>query len=306
MHNLVDIDRVLIGDNPFNLVDHLSQERARSRTPLNSKDVARIILCALESGASGFTFSSTKRVRDALSEMQNGDKCPGFGLYPIFPDANELARMASEGGLVRAATELLAGYSIVRKAGSALGAGAALLRADPEKLLKAYLSAELASLRRVAPTGTRVKAVFLHEILTELIISFRLDELFQTYTNFVRSQYDALPGVVTRNFPSFVRFANEGAFGELAVLTPFNKMGFQMNPSRRECEESLSGANSLHIIAMSIMAGGHLSFSDSVDYLLRLPVKVSCAVGVSTEGHAKETFSLLRALVSTSGGSSTG
>ncbi|MDG7018258.1 MAG: hypothetical protein JRN73_07905 [Nitrososphaerota archaeon] len=289
----------MIGDNPFNLVDHLSQERARLRTPLNPKGIARIVLCALESGASGFTFSSTKRIRDALSEIQNLGECPDFGLYPIFPDANELARKASEGGLGSAATELLAGYSIIHKVGSAAGAGAALLRADHEKLLKAYLSAELASLRRVAPTGTRVKAVFLHEIMTELIISFGLDELFHSYTNFVRSQYDALPGVVTRNFPSFVRFANQGTFGELAVLTPFNKMGFQMNPSRKECEESLFEANSLHIIAMSIMAGGHLSLSDSVGYLKTLPAKVSCAVGVSTEDHARETFSRLKLLMST-------
>lgn len=291
---MVEIDRLLIGDNPFNLVDHLSQERARSRAPLSSRDIARIIRCALENGASGFTFSSTKRVRDALSEMQNDGKCPDFGLYPIFPDANELARMTSEGGLGRVATELLAGYSIIRKAGSAVGAGAAFLRADPEKLLKAYLSAELASLRRVAPTGARPKAVFLHEILTELIISFGLDELFRSYTNFVRGEYNVLPGVVTRNFPSFVEFTNKGAFGELAVLTPFNKMGFQMNPSREECESALGKADGLNVIAMSIFSGGYLTLAEATSYIKSLEKSFSCVVGVSSASHARETFGFLR------------
>ena len=290
---MVGIDRVLIGDNPFNLVDHLSQKRARSRPLLSSEDIARIIRCALESGATGFTFSSTKRAHDALSVMRGDGCCQDFGLYPVFPDVNELARTASEGGLVHVAKELLADSSLFSKAGTTLGAGTALLRADPAALLRTYLSAELSSLRRVAPAGSRVKAVFLHEIITELIISFKLDEIFRSYTDFIRGQYNAIPGVVTRNFPSLVRFTNGGGFGELAVLTPFNRVGFQMNPSRKECERTLADGNSLHVIAMSILAGGHLGPQEAIDYLLSLSKPVSVVVGVSSTSHARDSFSLL-------------
>ena len=290
---MVGIDRVLIGDNPFNLVDHLSQKRTRSRSPLSSEDIARIIRCALESGATGFTFSSTKRTHGALSAMRDDGYCADFGLYPVFPDVNELARTASEGGLVHVAKELLAGSSLFSKAGTTLGAGAAFLRADPALLLRTYLSAELSVLKRVAPAGGHVRAIFLHEILTELIISFKLDEIFHSYTDFVRGQYKAMPGVVTRNFPRLVRFANGGSFGELAVLSPFNSLGFQMNPSRDECERALAGAKEINVVAMSILAGGFLDLREATRYLSRLPSRVSCTIGVSSVPHAEETFRYL-------------
>lgn len=290
---MVDIDRVLIGDNPFNLVDHFSQERSRLRDPMNASDIAAVIRCALESGATGFVFSSTRRVRAALSAMREDGKNREFGLYPVFPDAYELARSASEGGVVQVAKELMAGSSLFRKTETMLDAGTALLRTDAVKLLRTYLRAELSSLRRIVPAEGRVKAVFLHEILTELIVSFKLDGFLHSYVDFIQDEYHALPGVVTRNFPSFVRFVSDGGFGELAVLTPFNKAGFQMNPSRRDCEESLVNAKSLHVIAMSVMAGGYLSLSESIDYLMSLSTKISCVVGVRSEDHARETFSYL-------------
>ena len=289
---LTDIARILIGDNPFNLVDHFSQERSRLKAPLSVEATAEVVLSALHNGATGFNFSSTKKIRDVLSLMRETGS-PDFGLYPIFPDVYGLARAASERGFANTAKELLGGGSIFRKTKTLLEAGTAFLTADPRKLLRTYLSAELACLERVSPTGARLRAVILHEVLSELIVSFRLDDLLREYVDYVRDEFRAMPGFVTRNFVRFLSFVEEGDFGELIVMTPFNKVGYQMNPSREECERALVRSAGIDVIAMSVLSAGFLTPNEAFTYLKSLPQDVSCVVGVSTVEHAIETFSLL-------------
>ena len=62
---------LLVGDNPFHSISHLSQERARGRTedPGNPKYAASLILTALENGSNGFTFSVSETTLAILKEL---------------------------------------------------------------------------------------------------------------------------------------------------------------------------------------------------------------------------------------------
>ena len=78
------------------------------------------------------------------------------------------------------------------------------------------------------------------------------------------------------------------------IATPFNKAGFQMNPSREECENILSSLSSPVVIAISVLAAGYLKPVEAVNYIESLPNIKGVAVGVSKEYHARETFKLLK------------
>jgi hypothetical protein len=62
---------LLVGDNPFHSISHLSQERARSRTedPSDPKYAAGLILTAMKNGANGFTFSVSETTLAILKEL---------------------------------------------------------------------------------------------------------------------------------------------------------------------------------------------------------------------------------------------
>lgn len=104
--------------------------------------------------------------------------------------------------------------------------------------------------------------------------------------------YDVPPGFVTYNLPRFIRLFREEALSlkDVIVMTPFNRLGYQMSPSRDTCERSLSSFHEGQVIAMSIMAGGYLNLDEAIDYVSTLPNLSGIAVGVSSREHAVDFF----------------
>ncbi|MHB1907781.1 MAG: hypothetical protein ACYCQJ_02780 [Nitrososphaerales archaeon] len=291
------IDRILVGDNPFIGVDHLSQERSREKgNRSNSARIPRVIDTALEAGAQGLVCSAHPIMKDALADMRKMEYQKHFGVYLIVPDAQSYVRLASEKGMLGLVTDIFGKQTLKGKTRTLLRGSFSALTMDPKRLIAAYLNMEASIFAKSLPKNANLKSIFLHELLTELIVSFNMSDLVKTYIDFVRDSLNLIPGFVTRNF---ARFANtissmDVDLQDIAVLTPFNKLGFQMNPNRESCEESLLRIPKAQIIAMSLLAAGYLSLNDATDYLTKLPRSVSCVVGVSTQAHAKETFSFLR------------
>ena len=83
-------------------------------------------------------------------------------------------------------------------------------------------------------------------------------------------------------------------FGDVVIAAPFNKLGFQMDPSKAECEKALASVDGANVIAISILAAGYLKPSEAIEYVAGLPNIAGVSVGVSKEQHARETFRLLK------------
>ncbi len=142
----------------------------------------------------------------------------------------------------------------------------------------------------------------MHEVVTDLCVSLQAKDLFDSYMQHVRNEFDAMPGFVTRNFVRFVEFFESRglALNNTVIMTPFNGIGFQMNPSKQSCEECLSRMEDCNVIAMSILAGGYLGLDAAIEYLERLQRLSGVVVGVSSSEHADQTFSRLGRLSSNS------
>ncbi len=103
------------------------------------------------------------------------------------------------------------------------------------------------------------------------------------------------PGFETRNFSYLVnKFKEWGiGFNGLVLAAPFNKIGFYMNPSKDECEKSLTDVSGSTVIMMSILAAGYLNPGEAIAYVRELSNANAVVVGVSNEKQARETFKLL-------------
>ena len=250
----------------------------------------------MENGANGFTFSTTPKMLSLIHAMKDEGFSKKISLYPVIPDIQSYFQLVSErgtpGALIGKLTELNAGS----KVRSIIGGGLGLLTRNPEKILQTYVKAESSLVEASLPAGARIESVFLHEIGTDLMVSLKMASLFEAFRHTVEDSLGVVPGFVTRNFPRFIDFIQNNSIDlkEYLVLTPFNSLGFQMNPNKQACEKALEDAKGVNVIAMSILAGGCLGLEESADYLSSLPSKVSCVVGVSSTEHAGATFSYLR------------
>jgi hypothetical protein len=164
---------------------------------------------------------------------------------------------------------------------------------DPVALLKTYLTYEISRIRSSAGKGANLESVLLHEIITDMALALNIDWLFKSHIDFVLKK-GMRPGFETRNFAYLVsKFKDWGIdFKDVVVATPFNAVGFQMNPSREECEKALVDVGSSSVIAMSILAAGYLKPPEAIEYVKSLPNLKGLVVGVSKERHARETFKL--------------
>ena len=91
---------LLVGDNPFHGISHLSQARAASRgADVGSPERgAGLVAAALDHGADGFMFSASETTLGILRRLVRDRKPEGLRLYVIVPYAYEYVRMAVRAG----------------------------------------------------------------------------------------------------------------------------------------------------------------------------------------------------------------
>jgi len=289
---------LLVGDNPFHGISHLSQERSRIRgdTPTSPEYAAKLVSIAVENGANGFMFSvsdTTLSILDILRKNGNND---GLRLYAIVPYAYEYVRLAGALGGVPGLAKKLVREIVFSGNFRAMASGLnGIARSDLASLVKTYLLYEVSRVRRSAGEKAELESVLLHQLITDLCLGLGLDWVFKFYTEFLLKR-GITPGFNTGNFALLVKKLKEWDIGleDVVIAAPFNKVGFQMVPSREECEKALAGLPKPNVLAISILAAGYLKPEEAVDYMAGLPNIKGLAVGVSKEKHAYETFKLLR------------
>jgi len=293
---------LLVGDNAFHGISHLSQQRARERSikdnPSNVEYATKLVKLSLQNGANGFMFSVSETTLSILKALDH-DKTPD--LYAIVPYAYEYVRLATKVGGIsglakQVSRQIMFSRNIVTVAPNLIG----LLRVDPSAFLKTYLIYEISRIKSAAGKDANLKSVLLHEVITDMALALDLDWFFKSYVKFF-SKSKIRPGFETRNFPYLVQKLNEWQIdlNKITIAASFNKLGFQMNPSKVDCENALMAASGAQIIAISILAAGYLAPSEAVTYIANLPNIQLIVVGVSKERQACETFNLLKKTLKT-------
>lgn len=288
---------LLVGDNPFHGISHLSQERGRARGNMLtcSENAANLVMTSLENGASGFMFSVSETTLSILRVIRESEESEPLGLYAIVPYAYEYVRLANQvGGILGVAKKIAKEITVSGNMRAVAMGLKGVVRVDPISLMKAYLTYEISRIKSSAGKKANLRSVLLHQAITDMALALRLDWLFKSYVDFML-KLGITPGFNTGNFAYLVNKFREWNIdlGNITIAAPFNKVGFQMNPSRRECKKALESVPEPTVIAISILAAGYLSPPEAIDYIATLPNIKGVAVGVSKENHARETFRLL-------------
>ena len=292
------MDRLILGANPLAGVDHFMNERARERLlNINEEKSAQTIRAAFEAGAQGFNFSPSSELYGILKSMKENGYRHEFGLYPILPDINTYRETFLTQGSLGMVRQILAELSWSGKVRMIAQSGLSILTVDITRAMKAYIDMEIERLFQVMPERARLRSTLIFEALTDMAVAFRTRDIITEYANYLQDKYHIKAGFVTRNLPRFVEFCQQ--FGlplrDIVVMTPVNAIGFQMTPTREDCETTLSKLAEANVIAMSVLAGGQIQIDEAIEYLRTVRNVSSVAIGVSTVSHAQETFGKLKA-----------
>jgi len=293
---VIPVKHLLVGDNAFIGHSHMSQTMARQKVlRLEHDAIVRVIEKAVSCGATGFTFSAHPTNFQILRSLMMSDNIDShFAIYPVLPYAARYVRAINEKGIIGLMTDVFSQLPVAEKAKLIVHGSISTLTLNPIGAMMAYIDSELSQI----PRNSNIQSVLLHEVITDLGISFGAIEMFESFIRHIRDKWHAMPGFVTRNFPKLVSLLHEmdWPIRDILVMTPFNSIGFQMNPSKQSCEECLSKMENGNVFAMSILAGGYLSLTEAVAYIKQLSNLSGIVVGVSSLYHAERTFMSLREL----------
>lgn len=289
---MVEIDKIVFGDNQFFGINHMSQEKAQQLAEkfYNIENVFRVYDMAIKTGINGIMLNSNDRAREICEFFRENSKYDYLNWYPSIPYPHKYANLVAEKGIFPAINEVLfKDNSAKNVAGLIVKGGSALLTKDAIKLMKMLIDIEMKMFQ-----GLNIKVVFLQNIVTDLLLGFEIKTVFEAFCTYIKTKYNALPGFITQNMPVLLNKLSDWDIKEVVVCSSFNKIGYLMSPDVQSYIDSVKNNNpaSYQIMAMSTLASGAIPADEAYNFINEQNIQ-SVVFGASSKNHIEETFNLI-------------
>jgi len=281
------MEKVILGDNQFFAVSHLSDEKSRAQS-IRFKDdesIIRVIDQAIELGINTFMCTTHDRIANICEHMRNNpDKYKGFKIYPCMPYAHKYANAVTELGIVGTIKQYVPGniFSTFAKGGMAF------LSKDFMKLMEIFIDAEMKMFK-----GIPTPVIFIQNVLVDMILGLKMFEVFAEYDAYIRKKFNAEPGYITMNLPALLDALNSVGITNPIICASINKIGFRMSGGKDVYEKCLK-EKEFRLIAMQVLAAGALRPKEAIEYLGQFPKIESVLFGASSKSHIQETQELIQ------------
>jgi hypothetical protein len=283
------MDRLLLGDNQFFGVNHMSEEKARAQA-MRFQDVQAIIEVidiAYEEGIRTFMCTTHSRIEEICDHVRaNPAKYEGFKFFPCMPYAHKYANAVTEYGMLGALKKMLPDGGLLD---AALRGGMSLARKDIEGVTTLLIDAEMNMFR-----GLETPAIFLQNIVVDFLLGLGFDEAFRIFADYVRSKYGAEPGFITMNLPMLLDTLDRVGVKNPIVCANINKIGFRMCGGLDAYEQALR-EREFRPIAMSVLASGAIPADEAIEWVCRQPRIESIVFGASSRTNIRSTSRLVSA-----------
>ena len=282
------LDKLILGSNPFEGVGYLSREQTRHYQEFfrHKENIIPILEASYNLGVKTFTASTNEPVMGALKEFKHSND---LKILPVVPNAYEYARDSTDKGVLGTVLHKAKQIDVYRKLRLGLRALTkiqGILSKDMVTLLTSLLDFELSTFRHY-----NVQGIILHGQVTDLALSSDNKELLNVYINLVQEQYKATPIVATHNFGLLLRKLKEWNI-KIPVMGPVNKKGFMMKPSQEEVLQLIEETEST-ILAKKVLAGGRLTPEEALPFLLGKKIG-SVVIGIGSLSEAYHTLSVAK------------
>lgn len=285
------MDRIIFGDNQFFGINHMSEEKAQEQSE-RFKDLSaiiRVIDTAYECGIHAFMFNTHDRVAQLCDHFRaNPDKYADLRLYPSMPYAHKYANAVNEKGMVGALNEFIfSGRSMGEAFQTILRGGKSIFNKDMVEVMKLLVDAEMRMFK-----GLNVRAVFLQNIVTDLLLGLGVKEVFTEFSMHIRKTYGVDAAFNSMNMPKLLAFLQDCGIENPIICSSINKAGYLMSPDIQSYEGVLKN-NSFRPMAMSILASGAVPPKEAIEYVCSFKNIKSIVFGASSRNHILQTKELI-------------
>jgi hypothetical protein len=281
------MDRVLFGDNQFFGVNHMSEEKARSQAMrFQSVDAVMDILdAAYDCGIRTFMCTTHDRIGSICERIRTNQYGRGtFRLHPCMPYAHKYANAVTDDGLVGAIKRFTPQEGVFD---AMMRGGISLATKDIEGIATLLVDAEMTMFH-----GLETPAIFLQNVLVDLLLGLGLKDVFVIFADHVRRRYGAEPGFITMNLPMLLNTLDEIGIENPIVCSNINKSGFRMCGGRDAYEHCLR-TREFRAIAMSVFASGAIEPREAIEWVCALPNIHSILFGASSRANIRATCDLI-------------
>jgi len=280
------MEKVILGDNQFFAVSHLSDEKSRAQS-IQFKDnesIIRVLDQSIELGIKTFMCTTHDRIAGICEHIRNNPKqYEGFKIYPCMPYAHKYANAVTELGIVGTIKQYVPGNIF----GTFAKGGMALLNKDFMKLMEIFIDAEMKMFK-----GIDTPIIFIQNVLVDMILGLKMYEVFAEYDAYIRKKFNAEPGYITMNLPALLDALNSVGIKNPIICASINKIGFRMSGGKDVYEKYMK-EKECRLIAMQVLAAGALRPKEAIEYLGQFPKIESVLFGASSKSHIQETQELI-------------
>ena len=285
------LDQIIFGDNQFFGINHMSENKAQEHAEKfkDLKAITEVIDIAYEAGIHAFMLNTHGKAGDICNHFRkNSSKYSDLRLYPSMPYAHKYANAVAEKGIFSALKDTIFNNSSPKEIFALLSRGGSLIfEKDMFKVMQILIDTEMKIFRDL-----NVRAIFLQNIVTDLLLGFGVKEVFYEFYSYIKEKYLVEPGFITLNMPKLVDFLIDCGITNPIVCSSINKAGFFMNPNAEAYEKTLK-EKLFRPIAMSVLASGAIKPNEAVKYVCRKLNIKSIVFGASSEKHISETKKMI-------------
>lgn len=281
------MERILFGDNQFFAVNHISDEKSRAQS-IKFREDSAIVKTLDEVRSLGVnTFMCTTHDRIAnICEIVRKDpeKYKDFKIYPCMPYAHKYANAVTELGIAGTIKQYVPGNLF----GTMLKGGVAFLSKDFLSITELLIDAEMKMFK-----GVNTPVIFLQNVITDLLLGLRADDMLVGFYNHVKKKYNAEAGFITMNMPKLLDVLERNGIENPIICASINKAGFRMSGGKELYEKTLE-TRTFRPIAMQVLGGGAISAKEALEYVCSFPKIESILFGASSKANIEDTINKIR------------
>jgi hypothetical protein len=281
------MERVLLGDNQFFGVNHLSEEKAHAQAMKfqNIDAIIDVVNMAYDEGIKVLMCTTHDRIADICDHIRaNPGRYRDFQFYPCMPYAHKYANAVTEFGIFGALKSFLPNEGAM---GALVGGFVSVARKDVEGMATMLIDAEMKMFHDL-----RTPVIFLQNVVTDLILGLGMKDVFRMFADHIRNRYGAEPGFITMNAPLLLDALEDVGIDNPIVCANINKIGFRMCGGIEEYERVIA-TRRFRPVAMSVLASGAIPPDEAIDYICSQPKIEAIVFGASSRSNIRQTKSLI-------------
>lgn len=264
---------LILGHNKFFGINHKSE--SLNLKSISQNKIQKILNKSFKLRYDGFMLSThpeSKKIYGKYLDHNYLEKINSKPIHLLIPYALKINKQLNQFGVVKLFFSKIFKFSNFTKISQLL----LLKKTFIGILIEIMIDDEIKEFPK-----SKIKCIYLHEIITDIIVSLNLKNIMIEFLNYCKNN-KLLCGLATRNVIRLHDFLKKNKIKPNRILTHLNPKGFSMNPQKLKVENLIRNEKKIDIIAMGIFASGSNYNERSVkNYLRKFRSLKGLVIGIS-------------------------